>query len=74
MKTILLISIMFLVGCGTTVGKLNPALTSIIPDAQLKGTTYNDGIVQNVERKGVIKRYECRTYILRKKRIPKACK
>ena len=78
MRTIMLVCVILIIlllqACGTTVGKLNPALTSVIPDAKLKGITYDDGIVQNVERKAVIHRYSCRTYLLRKESLPDKCK
>lgn len=73
MRFIIIACLLIISGCGTTVGKLNPALTSKIPAPHLKGSAYNDAIVLGVECLAVVDRYGCRTYILRKERLPKKC-
>ena len=78
MRTIMVICVLLIIlllqACGTTVGKLNPALTSKIPAPKLKGPTYNDAIVLGVECLAVVDRYGCRTYLLRKESLPDKCK
>ncbi len=78
MRTIMVICVLLIIlllqACGTTVGKLNPALTSKIPAPKLKGPTYNDAIVLGVESRAVIKRFNCRTYLQRREQLPTNCK
>lgn len=62
--------------CQTTefvAAPINPDLVSHIPDAELKGRTWDDVYIQDMERGAIIKRWNCRGHALRKEPLPPDC-
>lgn len=53
--------------------KIDPRLTEEIPDPPLRAPTYRGAIIQSVERAEVIRRWNCRAYVLRGEALPDEC-
>src|SRR3989304_2182141 len=70
------ICVMTLSGCVTryVVAPIEPRLTEHIADPDIEGRTWNDVYVQSIRRSEVIRRYQCRDYVLRKEPLPEECK
>ena len=73
---ILAICVMTLSGCVTryVVAPIEPRLIEPIPDPNIEGRTWNDVYVQSIRRAEVIRRFNCRGYVLRKEPLPEECK